>query len=400
MRQPLNIGIAGAGIGGLAAAALLFDRGHKVTVFDQFDAPRPVGSGLVIQPVGQAVLEMIGVRERAMNFGAPLTRLFGHEARDGRTVLDVSYSHKRAERVGLGIHRASLFQTLWDAVAERGIEIRPGHPIAGRTGQTLHFDGQPDAGPFDLIIDAAGAGSPLSPLRGRALPYGAIWGTVDWPETDLPWDELRQCYSRADRMIGVLPIGTLPDDTTPKAALFWSLPEGAHGDWLAAGLPAWRAEATALWPDLAPFIDQVTDPDQMTMARYTHGTLFKPFAEGLAHIGDAAHRASPQLGQGANMALLDAAALTAALETEPPHVALLNYARARRAHVWTYQLFSAAFTPQYQSGSRILPVIRDRLLTPLSQTPPLPRILSALVAGTIVPPLGALGGATASLGGS
>ena len=40
----MQISIAGAGIGGLAAAALLAAQGHAVTVFDPFDAPRPVGS--------------------------------------------------------------------------------------------------------------------------------------------------------------------------------------------------------------------------------------------------------------------------------------------------------------------------------------------------------------------
>ena len=48
-----NIAIVGAGIGGLTAAALLARQGHTITVFDQFNVPRPVGSGLVIQPVGK-----------------------------------------------------------------------------------------------------------------------------------------------------------------------------------------------------------------------------------------------------------------------------------------------------------------------------------------------------------
>ncbi|MEZ5947060.1 MAG: NAD(P)-binding protein [Hyphomonas sp.] len=42
--------IAGAGIGGLAAAAFLARQGHAVTVYDQFEAPGPVGSGLIRRP--------------------------------------------------------------------------------------------------------------------------------------------------------------------------------------------------------------------------------------------------------------------------------------------------------------------------------------------------------------
>ncbi|WP_085890888.1 hypothetical protein [Roseovarius litorisediminis] len=56
----MRIGIAGPGIGGLAAAAVLARDGHAVTVHDQFEAPRPVGSGLFIRPVGQAVPDRVG----------------------------------------------------------------------------------------------------------------------------------------------------------------------------------------------------------------------------------------------------------------------------------------------------------------------------------------------------
>ena len=100
--KELQISIAGAGIGGLAAAALLAKAGHRFTVYDQFDAPRPVGSGLVIQPVGQMVLDAVGAGDAARAMGAPLRRMLGHEARTGRPVLDVRYDWR-----GTGRHRAA-----------------------------------------------------------------------------------------------------------------------------------------------------------------------------------------------------------------------------------------------------------------------------------------------------
>jgi 2-polyprenyl-6-methoxyphenol hydroxylase-like FAD-dependent oxidoreductase len=268
------------------------------------------------------------------------------------------------------------------------------HKVTGRTslqdGQYLDFEDGERAGPFDLIIDAGGSHSPLSPLEARALPYGAIWTSVDWPTTELPADQLSQRYRRANRMVGVMPMGTLPNESTPKAALFWSMPHDGYDDWKAKGLSAWKNEAHDLWPEISPFLDQITSPEQMTMARYSHGTLKTPFSDGIVHIGDAAHRASPQLGQGANMALLDAWALSRALQSFPLETALPSYARARRGHVWLYQMMSAAFTPQYQSDSRILPFLRDNFFFPLSITPPVPRILTALVTGNLLPPLGYL----------
>jgi 2-polyprenyl-6-methoxyphenol hydroxylase-like FAD-dependent oxidoreductase len=90
------------------------------------------------------------------------------------------------------------------------------------------------------------------------------------------------------------------------------------------------------------------------------------------------------------MALLDARALQLALRGAGGEEALRRYAMTRRWHVALYQAFSAAFTPQYQSDSRTLPALRDHVLAPLSQTWPVPAILTRLVCGDLVPPMPAL----------
>lgn len=385
----MKIAIAGAGIGGLAAGALLFDRGHEVTLFDRFDAPRPVGSGLVIQPVGLDVLDEIGVGTLVRGGAAPIDRMLGHEADNGRPVLDVSYG----KIPGLGIHRATLFEALLTGVRARGLTLVQNAEITGREGPHLTTKSGGKEGPFDLIVDALGAASPLSPLVSRPLPFGAIWGTVDWPEASpLPRRQLSQRYRSARNMVGVLPLGPMPGETAWKAAVFWSMPADAHDAWQQAGVSKWLSDVAALWPEALPFLGQITQPDDMTMARYSHGTMARPWGEGIVHIGDAAHRASPQLGQGANMALLDAAALARALTIAPLTDALRAYGLARRWHVRIYQGMSAAFTPQYQSESTLLPVLRDRVLFPVSRIPPIPRILSHLVSGTMLPPMASLTG--------
>jgi salicylate hydroxylase len=61
--KPLDIAIAGCGPAGLAAAPALARSGHRVRLFDQFDEPRPVGSGLMMQPAGLAVLDWLGLGE-------------------------------------------------------------------------------------------------------------------------------------------------------------------------------------------------------------------------------------------------------------------------------------------------------------------------------------------------
>ena len=83
------------------------------------------------------------------------------------------------------------------------------------------------------------------------------------------------------------------------------------------GRPAsarWKDEVGAIWPEAAALIAGIDDPGRMVHATYVHATVRRPFAERLALIGDAAHATSPQLGQGANMGLLDAAALADAID--------------------------------------------------------------------------------------
>jgi 2-polyprenyl-6-methoxyphenol hydroxylase-like FAD-dependent oxidoreductase len=108
-------------------------------------------------------------------------------------------------------------------------------------------------------------------------------------------------------------------------------------------------------------------------------------------IGDSWHSASPQLGQGANMALLDALALARAMERHADiATAIEAYARARLVHIRIYQLASWMFTPAYQSDGEEAPWLRDWLLAPVSTLWPAPKILAALVAGAIGSPLAAI----------
>jgi 2-polyprenyl-6-methoxyphenol hydroxylase-like FAD-dependent oxidoreductase len=62
----MKIAICGCGIGGISVAILARRIGSSVTLFDQFEVPEPVGSGLVIQPVGLRVLKQLVAANAAL----------------------------------------------------------------------------------------------------------------------------------------------------------------------------------------------------------------------------------------------------------------------------------------------------------------------------------------------
>jgi 2-polyprenyl-6-methoxyphenol hydroxylase-like FAD-dependent oxidoreductase len=391
MRAPLNIGIAGCGVAGLSCAAMLARAGNRVVVFDKLAEPAPIGSGIVLQPVGLVALDAVGVGDVMRALGAPIKRLFGKVSRSDRIVLDVRYVALGDDApCGLAVHRGALFQLLFEAAKDAGAEIVPSHEVvAHESGAFVFADGTRSAR-FDLLIDALGMRSPLCGKVSEPLAFGALWANLDWRE-GFDSNTLEQRYEAARMMAGVLPIGRLPGVVNTQAAFFWSLKGADHAAWRAAPIEAWKEQVLRLWPDTAPLLGQIAAHDDLVFARYLHRTLSAPVARGIAHVGDSWHCASPQLGQGANMALLDALALVRAMAArdELPD-ALALYARMRLWHIRLYQLASFLFTPAYQSDSATIAWLRDWIVAPLARVPPAPAVLAALVAGKIGAPLGAI----------
>ena len=102
-----------------------------------------------------------------------------------------------------------------------------------------------------------------------------------------------------------------------------------------------------------------------------HDTIMKNWDyDHLVFIGDSAHCTSPQLGQGANLGLIDALTLSACLNDESNiNNALHLYNRSRKNHVIFYQLASRLLTPFFQSDSKAAAWVRNKSFGTLCKTP-------------------------------
>ncbi|HEY1127864.1 MAG TPA: NAD(P)/FAD-dependent oxidoreductase [Roseateles sp.] len=362
-----SVAIVGAGVAGAAAAVRLAERGIEVDVYEAVPEPRPIGAGLLLQPTGQRVLAAMGLLDGALALGTRVDRLFGDTPK-GRAVLDMSYRRFHPEAYGLGIQRGALMGLLWGRLRDLGVRWHCGAAVEDfqqdDRGVTLIRAGGGTARHAALVL----ANGSFSKLRqsmhvrqhARLFPWGAVWTVLPAPE-GFPQIELRQRFRSASQMLGLMPVGQATRaDNQRGINLFWSLPVAELTGWSTRlGLDRLKHQMSGLFPEVAPLIAGLTDPAQLREARYADVWMQRWHDRRVLAIGDCAHGMSPQLGQGANMALIDAHELAAEARGAWPQV-FERYTRRRRAHLRFYGQASKGLTPMFQSHAVLAPWLRDR----------------------------------------
>lgn len=372
----------GAGTAGSAAALLLARKGHRVTLLEAVPDPQPVGAGIMMQPSGMSVLDELGLLPWVLSRGAPISGL-ECETERRRPVMRVDYARLSPTAFGLGLHRGVLFDALFErAQVEPNVEVRLGHevtrvsvaePGAGSRPMLYAEDGWSQS--FDLVVVANGARSELRhghglTVRDTPYPWGALWLVLEDPEC-IFGDRLTQVVSGTHQMLGFLPTGTGPAGNTPLVSLFWSIEASQVDEFRRAPLARWKARLCELMPNCAPLLSQVKDADQLLFAGYRDVVMTRwHLPGGVVFLGDAAHAMSPQLGQGANLALMDARALRDALAgSNSVASALADYSRSRRHEIGYYQWASRMLTPFFQSNAQTLGWLRDLFVYPMCRFP-------------------------------
>jgi 2-polyprenyl-6-methoxyphenol hydroxylase-like FAD-dependent oxidoreductase len=366
----MDIGIIGGGTAGAASALFLARAGHRVTLYERVAKPEATGAGILLQPTGQAVLARLGLLDKVLARCSLLKQL-RCETPSGKQVFKLRWDSIPGQFQGYGLHRGVLFEALFEALPKAGVQVCTGVEVRDLKSRAegLEFitsSGQ-SLGPHQLCIIADGARSQLrddTPIWKRVKPHtwGALWCVLE-DKAGTFEGELHQVVQGTRQMVGALPSGLGPAGEIPRLSVFSSIRADAVEAWNSAGLDAWKAEILGLMPRLEELLKQVDSLDQVLFTRYQDVSMRQWHYQNIVYLGDAAHAMSPQLGQGANLALWDAMVLSDCLQqhskVEP---ALAAYTAARKSHLRFYQAANRWATLWFQSDYNFLGTIRDYMM--------------------------------------
>jgi len=305
--------IAGGGIGGLTAALALNRTGFDVAVYERAPAFTEIGAGMSLWPNATRVLRSLGVLEQMLVSGEPVTQ-FNLYRPNGKLISAIAMTGFQTP--ALCIHRADLHQALRSQLPE-GCLI-PGQRVKSfeqdSDGVIARFEGGYDVR-ADGLIAADGINSAIrAQIHGQSEPIYrgyCIWRGLAPEISGAVHGHISETWG-SGRRFGVMPMGQgrvcwyATRNSTPSQS------DASEGR---------KAEVSALfknWHGPIPELIEATNPGDIIKSDARDRKPLKRWGDfRVTLLGDAAHPITPNVGQGACMAIEDAACLAKCLLASP-----------------------------------------------------------------------------------
>lgn len=374
--SPSPVLVVGGGIGGLAAGIALALQGRPVRVVEQAPALAVVGAGIGIQPNATAVLGALGVDLLAA--GGVVMGPFQMVSASGRVLMgtDPATVARLAGAAGappaVNIHRAALQAALLARFEALGGRLELGRRLVALEPEdavctAIFEDGERIRSP--LVVGADGLHSAVRrALRGASDPPLRPAGQTCWRFAErVPFALPARSVERwlPGRRVGLLPLG----GGMVYSYLVASAPPGSPGPGTATAA-AIHARFHGDHPALDPVLDHLLAREQAgDPPAIHHGDLLDQpavdFGAGpVVLLGDAAHAVTPNMGQGAGLAIEDAAALALCVAAAAPGAPVgPALDRMRRARVVRVQRDSWQLGAVSHWAHPWATAVRDRLLS-------------------------------------
>jgi len=319
--------VVGGGIGGVTAAIALQQAGLDVTVYEQADELKEVGSGLPLWTNALRALYRLGLTDIVETIGesvkaGSITTWQGEVLADLRTEELL----KQLGTINTVVHRAELLTMLLKALGENNVQL--GARCVGFSQNAIRAcarfaDGKEACG--DLLIGADGLHSVVrkqlfGPSKPRYAGYTCWRGLAHIMRSGLETWAWGKGYQ-----LGITPMS--------HGRAYWFAqkyaPEGAKDK--AGGRKREVLELFHDWHDPIPAVIEATNETDILRNDIYESELLAHWSRGrVTLLGDAAHTMTPNLGMGACQAIEDGVVLGACLKAEGDIIAALKLYERRR----------------------------------------------------------------------
>lgn len=376
MGQP-RILIVGGGIGGLTLAASLSQRAIASDLIERTAAWAPVGAGITLGINAMKILKTLGLQDRAIACGRPvayaaITDAAGREL----SALDLGQA-LRDYGVSIAIHRADLHAVLVSgcerAAIRMGTTLRSVEPRESGVRVTFSDASQAE---YDLVVGADGIRSQVrdlvfGPLVPRYSGY-ACWRFI--VRTAAPVTGTYEMWGRG-RRFGIVP---LPGNDVYAFATINT--PAASERFASIGVADFRRLFSDFGGPARPVLDALTPETKLIYGDLAEIVQPRWITDRVALLGDAAHAMTPNLGQGAAMAMEDAAVLAKLIaKGRPMPQTLQDYEERRRPRAERVQRTSRRQGRLSQAENPALCALRNLLVRLTPESVPLGAIKRLLL---------------------
>jgi 2-polyprenyl-6-methoxyphenol hydroxylase-like FAD-dependent oxidoreductase len=313
----------------------------KATVLERAPQLNPVGAGIIMNPNAMGVLERNGLADEVRRDYWPY---LARETRDQRGRLLATRDYKplyESGKLAQGalVHRAPLLVVLYRS-------LPPGTVQFGVSLKSIPVDA-------DLVIGADGIHSQVRrELFGETKPRYMGYRSHRLIMENVAGVRCFTEYLGRGQRIGLVPIGE-------KRLYIWTTYNSPREERLAPDLPRQFAQFTD--EGIQRLFAALPPPESIITTEIEELWVEEWFNKKFVLLGDAAHALTPNIGQGAGMAMEDAAVLAEELASgaEIEH-ALGNYAKRRKPRVETVMRISREVGEDGQRSGALACWLRNR----------------------------------------
>ncbi|MFN8433388.1 MAG: FAD-dependent monooxygenase [Anaerolineales bacterium] len=316
--------VIGAGVGGLCTAIALQQNGIEVKVYEKVKKLGEVGAGLTLWSNALHVLRTLGVADAVIAAGSKLQRS-QIRADNGETLFDARADEMEAKygEPVVAIHRTALHEILINALKPNTLRL---DMTCAKFEQdenrvTVHFEnGESDSA--DVLIGADGIHSVVRKqmfpeIELRYSGYTAWRGVVE-TEDEAALGLTSESWGRGARF-GIVRVD--------KKRIYWF---ATHNQPLGENATGAQRKSKLLgifntWHHPVDHLLDSTPAETILQNDICDIAPFASWTKGRATLlGDAAHPTTPNMGQGACMAMESAYVLAHALVKEPDYRSALK----------------------------------------------------------------------------